>query len=285
MTDHAIVLSLVFAAVAVCAAVFLPIFFVKKKNTDESAESYDNPIRRFIDPDDLQRMRYSLCMLVSGGLVAVVILLDFYWGLIFVAVMGYVAYELPKMIIDRKVKKRNIEFETGMFDFTILISNTLRAGVALPSAIEMAIQSIGGPIREEFSIVLREHRLGVDLADSIERMSKRITSENLQLFAATVCITMKTGGSIADVLDHVVTTIRQKNSFEDKLKAMIAQAQFEAFAVSLSPVAAFVLLYLLNDKLMMPMLTDPIGWGAIGLVIILETVGYFVLKKVVQIKY
>jgi tight adherence protein B len=90
---------------------------------------------------------------------------------------------------------------------------------------------------------------------------------------------------MADVLDHVIATIRQRSAFQDKLKTMIAQSEFEAFAISLSPVAAFAILYLLDNKLMRPMLTTPIGLGAIGLVAILEIVGFLVLKKVTTVKF
>ena len=288
MTDRIIVLGIVFVSVALLIAVFLPIFFSakdKSKDNENDATLMDDPVRRFVDPDDLIKMQCTLGMITVSVGAALILAFNFYWGVPLAALAGFVAYQLPHWIVARKIAKRNEEFESGMFDFTIFIANTLRAGVALPSAIEMALQSVGGPIREEFSTVLREHRLGIDLAESIERLSKRVTSENLQLFSATVCITMKTGGSMAEVLDHVVATMRQRTSFQDKLKTMIAQAEFESFAVSLSPLAAFVILYLLNDKLMKPMLTDPLGWAAICLVIFLEAIGFIVLKKTVSIKY
>ena len=172
-----------------------------------------------------------------------------------------------------------------MLDFTILIANTLRAGIALPSAIEMAIQTVGGAIREEFSVVLREHRLGVDLTESIERLSKRIDSENLQLFSATVCVNMRTGGSMADVLDHVVETIRQRSAFYDKLKTMITQSEFEALVMSFSPLAAFLLLWFLNKELMTPLVTTKAGWITIFGVVVWEAIGYVIMKKVTEVKF
>ena len=172
-----------------------------------------------------------------------------------------------------------------MLDFTILIANTLRAGIALPSAIEMAIQTIEGPIREEFNVVLREHRRGVDLVESIERLNKRVKCENLQLFSATICVTMRTGGSMADVLDHVIETIRQRSAFQDKLKTMISQSEFEALLISCSPFVAFIVLYILDRDLMTPMLTTGIGWIAIFGVVLLEVIGFIILKKVTTVKF
>ena len=289
MMLHYVILGMVFLAVVIGAVVLIPLFFTQKKeenpNPENSFEVIDDPVRRFIDPDDLQKMRYSAALIAGIIGLALIIALNFMWGIVFVVLLTVAAYQLPWWIVRRKIMKRNQDFESGMLDFAILITNTLRAGIALPSAIEMAIQSIGGAIREEFTVVLREHRLGIDLAESIERLTKRVDSENLQLFSSTVCVTMKTGGSMADVLDHVIATIRQRSEFQDKLKTMIAQSQFEAFAISAAPFVAFIILFLLDRELMMPMLTTTVGWISIGIIIILETIGFLVLRHVTRVKF
>lgn len=284
--NEIIVLVIVFIAVLVCVAVFLPVFFAQKTETAEDLQHIvDDPVRRFIEPENLQKMRYSSCMIVAVAALALIIVSGFYWGIPIGIAFAFLAYQLPMWNINRKIKKRNELFESGMLDFTILIANTLRAGIALPSAIEMAIQTIEGPIREEFNVVLREHRLGVDLVESIERLNKRVKCENLQLFSATICVTMRTGGSMADVLDHVIETIRQRSAFQDKLKTMISQSEFEALLISCSPFVAFIILYILDRDLMTPMLTTGIGWIAIFGVILLEVIGFIILKKVTTVKF
>ena len=284
--NEIIVLVIVFIAVLVCVAVFLPVFFAQKTEAAEDLQHIvDDPVRRFIEPENLQKMRYSSCMIVAVAALALIIVSGFYWGIPIGIAFAFLAYQLPMWNINRKIKKRNELFESGMLDFTILIANTLRAGIALPSAIEMAIQTIEGPIREEFNVVLREHRLGVDLVESIERLNKRIKCENLQLFSATICVTMRTGGSMADVLDHVIETIRQRSAFQDKLKTMISQSEFEALLISCSPFVAFIILYILDRDLMTPMLTTGIGWIAIFGVILLEVIGFIILKKVTTVKF
>jgi len=285
--ENFIVLGLVFIAVLTSAVVFVPVFFSAQKengNPEKEQNVIDDPVRRFIDPETLQKMRYSAALIVGMLGLAAIVALNFFWGFPVIIGLACIAYYIPWWVIQKKIQKRNLEFDAGMLDFTILITNTLRAGIALPSAIEMAIQTIGGTMREEFTIVLREHHLGVDLADSIERLTRRIDSENLQLFAATVCVSMRTGGSMADVLDHVISTIRQRSAFQDKLKSMIAQSEFEALAISMSPLVAFIVLYLLDSKLMTPMVTTPIGWCSIFVIVLLETIGFLVLKHVTKVK-
>lgn len=284
--NELIVLGIVFLSVIVFSCVFLPEFFFQKKVVKKEEDAIvDDPMARFIEPQRLQQLRYSLSMVIGVVTLALVIIFNFYWGLPICAVLMVIAYHIPKWSIDKKIKKRNDEFEMGMLDFTILIANSLRAGIALPSAIEMAIQTVGGAINEEFTIVLREHRLGIDLVESIERLNKRIKSENLQLFSATVCVTMRTGGSMADVLDHVVETMRMRTAFFDKLKTMITQSEFEAICISLSPFAACLILYILNKDLMTPLFTTKWGWLAIGTVITIETIGFIVIKQVTKVKF
>ena len=285
--NEIIVLAIVFVAVLVCVIVFLPVFFVPKteNNSDDLQSVVDDPVRRFADPENLQKMRYSGCMIVSAAALTVIIISGFYWGIPIGIAAAFIAYQMPMWSVNWKIKQRNELFESGMLDFVILIANTLRAGIALPSAIEMAIQTVDGPIREEFNVVLREHRLGVDLVDSIERLNKRVKSENLQLFSATICVTMRTGGSMADVLDHVIETIRQRSAFQDKLKTMITQSQFEALLISFSPLAAFFILYMLDRDLMTPMVTTDIGWLSLCAVVVLEVVGFMILKKVTTVKF
>ena len=134
-------------------------------------------------------------------------------------------------------------------------------------------------------MVLREHQLGVDLVESIERLNKRVKCENLQLFSATICVTMRTGGSMAEVLDHVIETIRQRSAFYEKLKTMVSQSQFEALLISLSPLAAFLILFLIDKSLMLPMLTTGLGWLAIGVIVLLEVGGFIILKKVTAVDF
>ena len=258
----------------------------KPENSPENLQKIiDDPVRRFIEPENLRKMRLSAGVIVGGTALALIIVSNFYWATPLALVFALLAYQVPAWHIEMKIKKRNDEFEAGMLDFTILVANTLRAGIALPSAIEMAMQTTKGPITEEFSMVLREHQLGVDLVESIERLNKRVKSENLQLFSATICVTMRTGGSMADVLDHVIETIRQRSAFYEKLKTMVSQSQFEALLISLSPLAAFLILFLIDKSLMLPMLTTGLGWLAIGVIVLLEAGGFIILKKVTAVDF
>ena len=96
-------------------------------------------------------------------------------------------------------------------------------------------------------------------------------------------LTMQSGGSLAEVLDRITDTIRQRTEFQDRLRTMTAQGRFEAIAMAAAPVVAFLILFFLDRQLMQPLVETRLGWCAIGAVALLETIGFLVINKIVTI--
>ena len=115
--------------------------------------------------------------------------------------------------------------------------------------------SRSGPMHEELTTLLREHRLGVPLPEAFERMSNRMPCEDMHLLATSIALSSKSGGSLTDVLEEMVGLIRERTEFQGRLKNMTAQGKFEAAVISCAPLAAFILLYLIDPVLMRPLVT------------------------------
>ena len=105
----------------------------------------------------------------------------------------------------------------------------------------------------------------------------------MQLLCVAIRLTVKSGGSLAEVVQKITNLIRARIDFRRRLSALTAQGRFEALAMSLAPLAAFILLFLADRELMIPLVTTVIGWSAIAGVVVLETVGYFVIRKIIDI--
>ena len=105
--NEIIVLVIVFIAVLVCVAVFLPVFFAQKTEvaSEDLQHIVDDPVRRFIEPENLQKMRYSSCMIVAVAALALIIVSGFYWGIPIGIAFAFLAYQLPMWNINRKIKK------------------------------------------------------------------------------------------------------------------------------------------------------------------------------------
>ena len=251
-----------------------------------SNEKYE-ALRRFISPVNLLLSRIfaalitGCCMFIlqlAFGVEQMKIAVPVACGF---GVLGFFAvywYFLHKLL------RRKFEFESKILDFTMGLSNGMRSGLALGQSIESVARHIGGPMQEELATLLREYRLGVDLPEAFERMYKRMPCEDLHLLTTTITLTTRSGGSLVEVLEEMVTTIRSRTDFQERLKNMTAQGRFEALSISMAPVAAFILLYFIDPDLMSPLVTTGWGWLSVAAATLMVLTGYYILKKITTIE-
>lgn len=292
MTPQAIAaLVLVFAAVVVITYVFAAIFFREtaikaEESINRGGAAYD-PVSRFIRPDFLIQLRFAAAFLLGGCVLTILLFLRvsaiaaLVIGTLVPAVLAFYAVLLH---FRRKARRRAREFEQKLLDLVMGLANGLRAGMALPQALEVISRDIGGPLQEEMSIALSEYRLGIELPEALDHVYRRIPAEDLKLLITSLRLSQQTGGSMADVLDHMTETIRQRVAFQEKLATLTAQGRFESIAIALMPLAAFVILYLLDPDLMSPLVTTGAGWCALGIAATLETLGFLIIRKIMAVE-
>lgn len=284
-------LVLVFAAVVVITYVFAGIFFREtaikaEESINRGGAAYD-PVSRFIRPDFLIQLRFAAAFLLGGCALTILLFLRvsaivaLVIGTLLPAVLGFYAILLH---FRRKARRRAREFEQKLLDLVMGLANGLRAGMALPQALEVISRDIGGPLQEEMSIALSEYRLGIELPEALDHVYRRIPAEDLKLLITSLRLSQQTGGSMADVLDHMTETIRQRVAFQEKLATLTAQGRFESIAIALMPLAAFVILYLLDPDLMSPLVTTGAGWCALGIAATLETLGFLIIRKIMSVE-
>ena len=183
-----------------------------------------------------------------------------------------------------RARKRREAFEAKILDLTMGLSNAMKAGMALPQALEKVGEQMGGVMKEEISTTLREYRLGMGIVDAMARLNERMPCEDMRLIASAIRLTSQTGGSLVDVLTQMVDTIRNRVEFQQKLRTLTAQGRFEALAMASAPVVAFFLLYFCQSDLMTPLVTTATGWCAIAVAFTLEVIGYVIIRKIVTIE-
>ena len=280
--------TLIFVAAAMFCFIIINMItrYLQEKLELHSDERYEK-LRRFISPQQLLSGRIFTALLVgcimfilqlAGGVEQMKIAIPVS---VFFGTLGYFAFYWFYLY---KLIKRNEAFESKILDFTMGLANGMRSGLALGQSIESLAKRIGGPMQEELAIMLREYRLGVDLPEAFERMHKRMPCEDLHLLVTAITLTTKSGGSLVEVLEEMVVTIRSRTEFQERLKNMTAQGRFEALAIALAPVAAFILLYFIDPALMRPLVTTGYGWLAVAGATVLVGIGYYVLRKIITIE-
>lgn len=291
MTDL-FVLALVFAAVTWGVWIVTPL--LAQIGLDRTAGKYVKPdgrsqlgpIYRFTTPERLSQACWSAALLGAGLLAAALIAASVLSPALLAAgclFVGALSFQIPKWWLKRRIARRQQLFDARLTDLTLGLANGLRAGAALPQSLELVSRDMGGPMTEELALVLHEYRLGMDLPESLNRLCERMPGEDLSLLVTAIKLTMQSGGSLAEVLDRITETIRERVGFHDRLMTMTAQGRFEAIAMASAPVLAFFILLFLDQGLMLPLVQTKIGWCAIGAVAVLETVGFLVINKLVTI--
>ncbi|MBP7637428.1 MAG: type II secretion system F family protein [Kiritimatiellae bacterium] len=286
------VLLLVFAAVTWGVWVVTPL--LAQLGLERSAGRYVKsdgrtqlgPIYRFTTPERLAQSCWSAALLGGGSLAAILIAFNVLRPVILIGcslLAAVLCFRLPILWLRSRIKRRQALFDARLTDLTLGIANGLRAGAALPQSLELVSRDMGGPMTEELALVLHEYRLGMDLPESLNRLCERMPGEDLSLLVTAIKLTMQSGGSLAEVLDRITDTIRQRTEFHDRLRTMTAQGRFEAIAMASAPLVAFAILYMLDRQLMQPLVQTQLGWCAIGAVVILETIGFLVINKIVTI--
>jgi len=294
--QHYLVYALVFAAVAGVlwiiwsTAVAAGLAESEKRDFENNLRAdgrQKTPMERFVSPGRLFRLQLAFS-LIPGFLTVVLLLLggvDSPWLLAaFAAFIGFAGWKLTRLYFAMLVKRRQAAFESKMLDLAAGLANALKAGMAFPQALERISGRLTGAMKEELSIVLREYRLGLDMSDALGRMVERMPCEDMKLLAAAVRLTTKTGGSLAEVFGEMAEMIRGRRDFAEKLKTLTAQGRFEGLVLGCMPVAAFGVFYLLQPDTMGVLFKSTAGWVAIGVVMVLEALGFITIAKITKIE-
>jgi len=119
---------------------------------------------------------------------------------------------------------------------------------------------------------------------ALENLLARMPSDDLDLVVTAVLVSQEVGGSLAEVMDNISRTIRQRHQIEGKVKALTAQGRMQAVILCLVPIALAFAINWLNPRLFRPMIEEWLGWALFGLIAVLEIIGLFVVRKIVNIE-
>lgn len=239
----------------------------------------------FISVDGLQRLKWSIAVVAAGiGLV-------FGWdfappGPIVIAVLsGAMAYWAPEIYIIFLRRRRRAAFSEQLVDALVMMSNGLRSGFTLQQAIDMLIEEMPAPISQEFDLVRREYRVGVELDVALKNCVERTRDEDLGLVVTAIQITRQLGGNLAEVFDKIVGMVRERKILHGKADALTSEGKMQAAVVGLLPYGFLFAMIKVNPDLMRLMWTTLPGLIALAFVIILDVVGYLWVRKVASIEY
>ncbi|MPM47814.1 hypothetical protein SDC9_94535 [bioreactor metagenome] len=231
-------------------------------------------------------MRGSEFLVVSSGagiLVALILLL--LTGKLLLGVIGTVlGFVIPIVFLRSKIDRRTAAFNNQLGDSLVLIANSLRTGYSFMQAIEMVSKEMPKPISEEFARALKEMNLGVTTEDAMNNLAKRIDSDDLDLVITAVIIQRQVGGNLAEVLDNIAGTIRERVRMKGKIRTLTAQGRISGIIVGLLPIAVGLLIYILNPEYIKVLFTHPIGKMMLAAGVVSQLLGIMIIRKIISIE-
>ncbi|MFM0061225.1 type II secretion system F family protein [Paraburkholderia phytofirmans] len=194
-----------------------------------------------------------------------------------------IAMMLPKKYFNRMRKKRIETLEKQLPDALLMMSGALRAGASFPSALEAVVHETTAPISQEFDLLMREIRLGIDMDIAMRNVEKRIPIPDFLMMTAAVTIAREVGGNLAEALESVARTLREKLQMEGKIKALTSQGRMQGIVMTCLPLFLMLVLRFMEPKAMAPLFTEPVGWATLAVIGVMEFLGYVSISKITNI--
>jgi len=205
-------------------------------------------------------------------------------GSIFLAIPVFFALALmPRLLYAWMRTRRMRQFEEQLPDALMMISGGMRAGVGLSSAMAQLVAEAPAPLGQEFSLMLREQRLGVTLEQSLNNLARRMPTQTTTLVVSAMRIATETGGGLAETLERTAGTIRSRLQMEGKIGALTAQGKLQAWVVGLLPVVLMLVLNKMEPVAMGMLWHSRVGWATLVVLGTLEFMGVYVIRKIIAI--
>jgi tight adherence protein B len=195
-----------------------------------------------------------------------------------------VATSLPILILYVLINRRRAKFHEQLPDTLTMIAGSIRAGYSFLQAISVAVDETLPPMSDEFRRVLTEARLGLPLEEALEKMAERVGEQNFTWTVMAINIQREVGGNLAEVLEILADTIRDRDRVKRQIKTLTAEGRLSALILIILPFFQAFLLFLVNPTYMSLLFTTGIGLLMVLAAIVLMLLGGLWLKKIVSIE-
>ena len=199
-------------------------------------------------------------------------------------VAGLVAAPLPLLYVRWKRNKRLDQFGRQLPAAMDLMGQALRAGQSLPSAIQLVGSQVAEPLGPEFHHAFEQQNLGVSITDTLRDMTERVPNLDLQFFATAVILQRQTGGDLAEILEKISHLTRERYQIKGQIQALTGEGRMSGIVLLGLPPVLFLVMLKLNYDYVMALFEHPIGQIMLTIAIIMQFVGAYAIKKIIDIK-
>lgn len=201
-------------------------------------------------------------------------------GMLF-AIAGFFA---PRLYVGYRKRKRLNAFNDQLGDTITLLANSLRSGFSIVQSMETVADQLPDPMAAEFHRVTQEIGLGLSYEEALYNMLRRVPSDDLDLMITAVNIQGRVGGNLAEILDTIGHTIRERVRIKGEIRVLTAQQMISGYILTGLPVLLGLVLYMINKEYIGRMFQDTCGWIMLGTSVIMIALGFVIIRKIVDIE-
>ena len=231
-------------------------------------------------------IRAGNLIMLSGVSAAILAFIVLFLGQapVIAAVAAIIGSFLPYSYVSFRRNQRFKKFEELFPEAIDTLARAVRAGHAFTTALEMISDEVAEPISTEFRILFEEQKFGLPVRDALMNLTERVPLVDVKFFVTAVMLQRETGGNLAEILDNLSYVIRERFKILRQVRVYTAQGRLTMMLLMAMPPIIVLVMMSISPGFIRPLFTDPMGHILIELGIILQTVGYFVIRRVIHIQ-
>jgi tight adherence protein B len=199
-------------------------------------------------------------------------------------ILALVLSAIPRIWLNWLKGRRIEKFRHQTPDALSLMAGGLKAGSSLSQMIAQAADRLPAPAGQEFAVMVRQQRMGSSLDQSLRDLAKRVETEETKLLVAAIQIGASSGGNTAEALESLAVATRRKIALEGKITALTAQGRLQAWVMAALPALLAAALFWIDPASMTKLFTTGLGWTVLTVVVVLQALGAWMIRKIVAIE-
>jgi tight adherence protein B len=249
-------------------------------------QSVGNPLQRLLERSGTSFnagtvVLASVFLAFVGLIVGVGIASSLGAGIVAAALFG----AAPVLLLRRQATSRLATFEEQFPDAIDLLARSLRAGHALPTALQNAADEVPDPVGGEFRTLFDQQNYGMSLTEALRSFAERIPVLDARFFVTAVLTQRETGGNLSEVLDNLAAVIRERFKVKRQVRVVSAHGRITGWVLGFLPPAVACVLYLIAPNHIALLVTDPLGFRMLILGLALQAVGIMIIRRIVDVEY
>ena len=217
---------------------------------------------------------FLLVALISGGHPV---------GLIVAAIVSVCCFLLPAFVVQTLRIRRVHKIEEQLDQMVSMISNSLRAGFGLLQSLDQASQQLSPPLSSELLRVIHETDVGATLEETLSALAERVESYDLDMIVTAVLVQRTVGGNLAEVLDNVGHTIRERVRMQGEINTLTAQKKLSGVVIGLLPVALVLVFFAIDPEYMSALFTHTAGRIMLAIGVALDLLGLLMIRRILMV--